>query len=94
MHREAAACDRIRREMDKDAHLLEASLLTDRVVISLDEKARGFFRMAAAEVLEIQRVTWANPDHEEERVAEWLDEGGRRERTRELLPSGRTSSRR
>jgi hypothetical protein len=84
MHRDPAACDRRRREMDKDAHLLEASLLTDRIVISLDEEVRGFFRMASAEVQEIARVMWANPEIEEDQVVPWLDRGARVEKAREL----------
>jgi len=84
MHRDPAACDRRRREMDKDAHLLEASLLTDQIVISLDEEARGLFRMASVEVREIVRVMWANPEREEDDVVPWLDGGARAERAREL----------
>jgi hypothetical protein len=70
--------------MIKDAHLIEAARATDRIVVSLDERARALFREAALEVSELRVVMWANPDNQEEGVVEWLDRGARRERPREL----------
>jgi len=38
-----ATSDQAREAMFKDAHLLEAALVTDRIVVSLDREARGLF---------------------------------------------------
>jgi hypothetical protein len=70
--------------MEKDAHLLEAALLTDRIVISCDEKVRVLFRAACREVHEIRQVHWANPEKEDEAVADWVREGARVEARRQL----------
>jgi len=77
-----------RRAIVKDAHLIEAARETDRIVISLDEEARGLFRHAAAQVAEIRPVMWANPENYEEGVVDWLHGGARRDRARELGSTG------
>lgn len=81
---EAATSEPTRRAMVKDAHLIEAARAADRIVVSLDERARALFREAALAVSELRAVMWANPDNQEEGVVEWLDRGARRERPREL----------
>jgi hypothetical protein len=73
-----------RRAMEKDAHLLEAALQADRIVISCDEKIRALFRDACGEVREIRQVSWANPEIEVEGVADWVREGARAEAKRRL----------
>lgn len=73
-----------REAMFKDAHLLEAAIATDRIVISLDETARVLFIAAALSVGEIRRILWANPDKIEEECISWLEGGARNERRRQL----------
>lgn len=80
----AAARARDREAMLKDAHLLEAAIAHDRIVISLDETARGLFIAAAVSVGEIRRILWANPDRIEEDCLGWLAGGARNERRRQL----------
>jgi hypothetical protein len=48
--------------MIKDAHLLEAALATDRIVLSTDRRARAFFSEAAISVGEIGCVVWLDVD--------------------------------
>jgi predicted nucleic acid-binding protein len=81
---EAATSQTRRRAIVKDAHLLEAAREADRIVVSLDEEARGLFRDAAVHVTEIRSVTWANPENHEEGVVDWLHGGARRDHAREL----------
>ncbi len=80
----AAASEPRRKAMIKDAHLIEAARATDRIVISLDEEARGLFRDAAPQVTEVRAVMWVNPDLAEEGVVDWLHAGARRDASREL----------
>jgi len=54
----------------KDAHLIEAALSADRIVASLDERARALFHN-----VELNVVTWVNPVSERARIRGWLEEG-------------------
>ncbi|HBL12780.1 MAG TPA: hypothetical protein DD379_15535 [Cyanobacteria bacterium UBA11162] len=73
-------------EMIKDIHLVEAALVTDKTVISLDDNtARRFFSKAAAQVDELKDIVWVNPDKiEEEQPIEWLQNGANPETDRLL----------
>ena len=54
----------------KDLHLIEAALATDRIVISLDNRARTELAVhTAAEVM------WVNPVDEGGHVIYWLNKG-------------------
>ncbi|MEN3330870.1 MAG: hypothetical protein V7641_235 [Blastocatellia bacterium] len=48
--------------MLKDAHLIEAAIVTDRIVVSLDETVRVLYIAAALRVGEIRKILWANSD--------------------------------
>ena len=52
-HREAA---------EKDMHLIEAALATDRAIISRDEEARGIFSAASSLASPLREIMWANPE--------------------------------
>jgi hypothetical protein len=56
--------------VQKDLHLIEAALVTDRIVISLDDNARASFRVDAA-----KEVIWVNPVAEGGHVIYWLNKG-------------------
>lgn len=73
-----------RRAMDKDAHLIEAACVTDRIVISLDEIVRGFFRQVCPQVADLREILWGNPAIEGEQVVAWLKRGARTEKKRKL----------
>jgi hypothetical protein len=70
--------------MLKDCHLIEAALASDRIVISLDETARGLFSTAARRVRALKLVVWVNPDRSEEEPIDWLEGGAERESHRRL----------
>lgn len=73
-----------RRAMLKDAHLLEAALLTDRVVISRERIVRALFHRAAEAIADLRRVHWANPEIAEDEVQTWLRAGAKTEARRTL----------
>ena len=62
-----------------DLLLVEAALVTDRTVASLDEHVRTLFRQAADQVGELRTVVWVNPEREPEREEDdpilWLRRG-------------------
>ena len=68
----------------KDYRLIEASLATDRIVISLDETVRKLFAGAAHKVGELRLIVWANPKRSEEEPVLWLENGARAEKKRLL----------
>src|SRR5262249_52144021 len=70
--------------MRKDYRLVEAALATDRIVISLDETARGLFAAAAYKVGELRHIIWVNAERSEEEPIHWLENGARAERKRLL----------
>ncbi len=71
--------------MQKDFHLLEAALETDKTVISLDQTVRTLFAQAAQQVGEIRDVVWVNPDRTvEEQPIVWLQNGAPNEAHRQL----------
>jgi hypothetical protein len=76
--------ERERRAIRKDAHLIEAALQTDRIVISRDEIVRGLFRQCCPVISQIRNVLWANPEIEAEQVVPWLKGGAKEEPARRL----------
>jgi len=80
----AAESDKEREAMWKDILLIEAALMTDKIVVSIDEKARKPFSKAAAKVSELQAISWLNPDKLEETPLEWLAAGAKVEKKRLL----------
>lgn len=81
---QAAPSDSSRAAIAKDAHLLEAALQADRIVISRDETVRILFRQCCPAIKEIRSVLWANPEIEAEEVVPWLEGGARVEPARKL----------
>ena len=69
---------------DKDAHLIEAALSTDRLVASRDETARGIFRGASGGVRELKPIVWVNPARPAENPVRWLEDGARPDARRRL----------
>jgi hypothetical protein len=82
---EAAASEKDKAAMEKDAFLLEAAEATkDRMVASLDESARGLFRELSGKFPRIGKVVWVNPGSEEDSALEWLRSGAKPESHRKL----------
>lgn len=68
----------------KDAHLLEAALATDRIVLSMDETAYYHFCDAAATLSQIRPVMWANPERAADDCITWLTTGAKPETKRRI----------
>ena len=58
------------RSAQKDLHLVEAALATDKIVISLDDRARTELSVPSA-----VEVMWVHPVDEGGRVIYWLNKG-------------------
>ena len=70
--------------MEKDCRLLEAALATDQRIVSLDKTVRKLFRHAAKAIREIQSIVWVNTDNEDDDAVNWLKNGARAEKKRQL----------
>lgn len=69
---------------EKDVHLIEAAIATDRLVTSQDESARRVFKDASDRVVELKQIVWVNPTCNKEKPIEWLENGARAEAHRML----------
>ncbi|HLJ25892.1 MAG TPA: hypothetical protein VKY85_04220 [Candidatus Angelobacter sp.] len=74
-------------ELEKDCRLVEAALVTDKIVVSLDDAARTLFRKSAVKVDELRNILWANPSKPDEEVGTWISAGCTTQQNRAL---GRT----
>ncbi|MEG6586879.1 hypothetical protein [Dendrosporobacter sp. 1207_IL3150] len=59
--------------MIKDIHLVEASVKTDEIIISKDDKARYHFALEANGIAQLANITWVNPTNELEDSLLWLE---------------------
>ncbi|MGG0610957.1 hypothetical protein [Bacillus altitudinis] len=57
----------------KDVHLLEAAILTDKLIVSLDNKARNNFSHFYNCINNLPNVCWINPCENSESALDWLD---------------------
>lgn len=70
--------------MLKDVHLIEAALIADKTVLSLDEEARILFCSFSKEIEELQDIVWVNPIKLDETCIAWLNKGARPDKVRRL----------
>ena len=70
--------------VDKDVHLIEAAIATDRLITSRDETARKIFRNASDEVRQLRHIVWVNPTQPDEKPIHWLRNGAKAEEHRQL----------
>jgi len=80
----AATGDGERQIMLKDAHLIEAAIVADRTVSSLDERVRGHFRRAAMSVEQLRTIVWVNPHTEADVSLTWINGGARPDKHRQF----------
>jgi len=79
---QASHNEKARAAMLKDVHLLEAALVTDEIVVALDETVRALFTEAAIGVGEIRDIVWINPDLVDEEPLPWLESGAKSDKKR------------
>jgi hypothetical protein len=70
--------------MDKDFHLIEAALASDRAIISLDDTVRQLYSQAAISVGEIKKIVWGNPVNPNDDLLLWLQNNAPADTKRQL----------
>jgi hypothetical protein len=70
--------------IEKDRHLIEAALMTDERVASLDDKVRNCLRDHCSKLPEVASVCWVNPKNPTEGAVAWLKSGAPADRFRTL----------
>lgn len=54
--------DRVSDAAAKDLPLVEAALDADRVIVSLDRRAREAYKLLTADARQLRDMSWANPE--------------------------------
>ncbi len=70
--------------IDKDRRLIEAALVTEKRVTSLDDHVRRHLQDQISQWPEVRSICWVNPCTPEEKAIAWLESGAPAERTRLL----------
>jgi hypothetical protein len=70
--------------IDKDRRLIEAALVTEKRVTSLDDHVRKHLQDHLSELPEVRSICWVNPSTPEEEAVAWLEAGAPAERSRML----------
>ena len=70
--------------IDKDRRLIEAALVTEERVVSLDDHVRRHLQDHVAQLPEVRSICWVNPCAPAEQAVAWLDAGAPAERARTL----------
>lgn len=68
----------------KDMCLIEAALVTDKLIASRDETVRYLFARSSRRVWELREIVWVNPTIEKEHPVEWLEAGAPNDTWRQL----------
>ena len=61
--------------IEKDRRLIEAALVTDKRVASLDDQVRGHFKAHRDTLPEARSICWVNPNTPDEEIVAWLRSG-------------------
>jgi len=72
----------------KDLFLIEAALVSDKIVISREEEVRRLLGQAAQELPELGDITWVNPDDPAFDCIVWLEQGAKPVKECFLGPAG------
>jgi len=76
--------DKEKDAMEKDFHLIEAAMASDRAIASLDDTVRSLYSQAANSVGEIKQIVWGNPGNPAEDLLHWLQNGAPADDKRQL----------
>lgn len=71
------------RAAKKDIHIVELALKTDRLILSMDERAKLAFSEVARTSRKIRKLNWVNPI--DDNVISWIREGARSSSEYELF---------
>ena len=70
--------------IDKDRRLIEAALVTEKRVNSLDDHVRQQLRDHLAKLPEVRSICWVNPCTPDEEAVAWLEAGALADQRRML----------
>jgi hypothetical protein len=70
--------------IEKDRHLIEAALVTDKRVASLDDRVRRRLHETGQRLPHVASICWVNPNTPGEQAIGWLEAGTPDERFRKL----------
>ncbi len=80
-----AVCDlHVAAIIEKDRPLIEAAIVTDNHVASLDDQARGHLQAHRDTLPEVRGICWINPSDPAQEAVTWLKAGTPSERFRTL----------
>ncbi|MGX4585518.1 hypothetical protein [Paenibacillus chitinolyticus] len=79
-----AASEKVKKEVDKDIHLVEAAIKADNIVVSNDDKMRRMLGDLSIYSTELRNICWINPINEAEDSIGWLKDGCKKENSRKL----------
>lgn len=74
----------IQSAMEKDTHLLEAAIVAEGSVTSLDDKVRRHFDVCAQSNHSLRGIPWVNPTNPQEDAVTWVLAGAPSEQSRAL----------
>lgn len=63
--------------LKKDLRLVEAALVADKIILSLDKKAHGHYRALVPTTRALSTIHWVNPAANCEEVLIWLETGAK-----------------
>lgn len=72
--------------VEKDYHLIEAAIVTDKLIISVETHSRDHYRMYSNVIQVLQEICLMNPADPEEKVVAWLKAGAKHSDCRKLVP--------
>ena len=78
-------------EILKDLHLVQAGLVTDRLVASQDDTAKCDFSGLCGSIHELRDLLWVNPATDAG-LSDWLESGAEFDASRTLASLAQTSS--
>lgn len=79
-----------KRAMEKDAHLVSASMLGDKIILALDETVRKLFIEHCFAYKGMGGIIWSNPMLEADKTLAWLKGGAKRgERSMSVTKRGK-----
>lgn len=61
--------------MEKDAHLISAALVSDGLILALDDAARHQFGAVSVRLRVLRKIMWLNPALEQDECETWLQQG-------------------
>jgi len=70
--------------IEKDRLLIEAALVTEKRVASLDDQVRGHIQAHRDKLPEVCSICWVNPNAPDQAAITWLEYGAPAEKSRTL----------